>query len=53
MVEAKSVIQQNRERDAMRDAQVRELRKKAEQHWDEQQPEWFQEKFKIGKFIQG
>jgi len=50
MVEAKSVIQQNRERDAMRDAQVRELRKKAEQHWDEQQPEWFQEKFKSGKF---
>jgi general stress protein 26 len=39
--------------EAERDAKVREQRKRAEQYWDEQQPEWFQEKFQIGKFIQG
>ena len=44
-------IQENIERDAMRDAQVKELGIKAQQTWDEEQPEWFQEKFGIGKFI--
>ena len=39
------VIQQNIERDAMRDAQVKELGIKAQQTWDEEQPEWFIKKF--------
>lgn len=42
------------QREAIQDAHVREQRIKSEQIWDEEQPEWFQMKFKIGKFkVQG